>query len=131
MPFPLRGECSRRGNVAVAVSILALAAALFFAQAYPLPPVQFDAVEYLSLARNVAAGKGFTQDGVTPAVYRPPLFSALLGGWFFLTGTSSPLSAAVFQSLVHAAGVLAAFLLFLEIVAVPCVGRRRPRSCSR
>jgi 4-amino-4-deoxy-L-arabinose transferase-like glycosyltransferase len=39
----------------------------------------------------------------------------LLGGWFFLTGTSSPLSAAVFQSLVHAAGVLAAFLLFLSL----------------
>ena len=54
-------------------------------------------------------------DGSIPAVYRPPLFSALLGGWFFLTGTSSVASAAIFQSLVHAAGVLAAFFLFLEL----------------
>ena len=115
MPRPVSRERSRRGIVLVAVSILALAAGLLFAQAYPLPEVRYDSVEYLSLARNLAAGKGFTQDGVTPAVYRPPLFSALLGGWFLLTGTSSPLSAAVLQSFFHAAGTAFAFLLFLEI----------------
>jgi hypothetical protein len=105
-------------RVSVAAVLLfgvALATALLFILAYPLPVVQSDAVGYLELARNVAAGKGFTQDGVTPMVYRPPLFSALLGGWFLLTGTSSPLSAAVFQSLEHAASVLVAFLLFLEL----------------
>jgi 4-amino-4-deoxy-L-arabinose transferase-like glycosyltransferase len=95
--------------------VVSLGACLLFVSAYPLPAVQSDAAGYLELARNVAAGKGFTQDGVTPMVYRPPLFSALLGGWFFLTGTSSALSAAVFQSLVHATGVLVAFLLFLEL----------------
>ena len=97
------------------VTALSLAAALLFVRSYPLPEVRYDSVEYLSLARNLAEGKGFTQDGVTPSVYRPPLFSALLGGWFFLTGSSSPLSAAVFQSLEHAASVLVAFLLFLEL----------------
>lgn len=111
---PARAGRSRRG-IAVAVSLLALSAALLFAFSYPVPPVHDDAVDYLSIARHVAAGHGFTQDGVTPMVYRPPLFSAMLGGWFFLTGTSSPLSAADFQSLVHAAGVLTAFLLFLEL----------------
>jgi 4-amino-4-deoxy-L-arabinose transferase-like glycosyltransferase len=95
--------------------LVSLGACLLFLSAYPLPEVRNDAVGYLELARNVAAGKGFTQDGVTPMIYRPPLFSCLLGGWFFLTGTSSPLSAAVFQSLEHAAGVLVAFLLFLEL----------------
>ena len=105
-------------RVSVAAVLLfgvALATALLFILAYPLPVVQSDAAGYLDLARNVAAGKGFSEDGVVPAVYRPPLFSGLLGGWFLLTGTSSPLSAAVFQSLMHAAGVAAAFLLFLEI----------------
>lgn len=97
------------------VFLVALFASLLFLSAYPLPEVRNDAAGYLELARNVALGKGFTQDGVTPMVYRPPLFSALLGGWFFLTGTSSPLSAAVFQSLEHAACVLTAFLLFLEL----------------
>ncbi|MBP2675212.1 MAG: hypothetical protein H6Q84_2052, partial [Deltaproteobacteria bacterium] len=115
MPLPARAERSRRGVAVAAVFILALATALLFALAYPLPEVRYDSVEYLSLARNLAAGKGFTQDGVAPSVYRPPLFSALLGGWFFLTGSSSPLSAAVFQSLEHAASVLVAFLLFLEL----------------
>ncbi len=113
MPPVSRGR-SRRGIVLVAVSILALAAGLLFTQAYPLPEVKNDSLDYLTLARSIAAGQGFSQDGVTPSVYRPPLFSALLGGWFFLTGTSSALSAAVFQSMVHAAGVFVAFLLFLE-----------------
>jgi 4-amino-4-deoxy-L-arabinose transferase-like glycosyltransferase len=99
----------------VSIFLVALLASLLFVHAYPLPEVRYDSMEYLSLARNLAAGKGFTQDGVTPAVYRPPLFSALLGGWFFLTGTSSPLSAAVLQSFFHAAGTAFAFLLFLEI----------------
>ena len=97
------------------VFIVALLAVLLFVLAYPLPVVHDDAVEYLALARNLASGNGFTVDGSIPAVYRPPLFSALLGGWFFLTGTSSVASAAIFQSLVHALGVLAAFLLFLEL----------------
>jgi len=115
VPRPERAERSRRGIAVAAVFILALTTALLFALAYPLPEVRYDCVEYLSLARNLAAGKGFTEDGVAPSVYRPPLFSALLGGWFFLTGSSSPLSAAVFQSLEHAASVLVAFLLFLEL----------------
>lgn len=95
---------------------LALSACILFVFSYPLPEVKNDAVEYLALARNVAAGAGFTYDGATPAVYRPPLFSLLLGGWFAATGTSSVLSAAVFQSVVHALGVVAAFLLFLELL---------------
>lgn len=99
----------------VFVFLAALLATLLFVLAYPLPLVHDDAVGYLELARNVAAGKGFTQDGLTPMVYRPPLFSVALGGWFFLTGSSSVASAAIFQSLVHALGVLAAFLLFLEL----------------
>jgi len=102
-------------SAGASVFLAALFACLLFISAYPLPEVRNDAVGYLELARNVAAGKGFTEDGVTPAVYRPPLFSILLGGWFLLTGTSSALSAAIFQSLVHAAGVLVAFLLFLEL----------------
>lgn len=104
-------------TLAAAGGLLAvsLAACLFFVGSYPLPEVKNDAVEYLALARNVAAGNGFTQDGIHPAVYRPPLFSVLLGGWFLLTGTSSVLSAAVFQSILHVLGVLAAFGLFLEI----------------
>ena len=97
--------------------VLSFCACLLFVYAYPLPAVKNDAVGYLAAARSVAAGTGFTQDGVTPMVYRPPLFSGILGGWFRLTGTSSVLSAAVFQSILHALGVVAAFLLFLEISA--------------
>jgi 4-amino-4-deoxy-L-arabinose transferase-like glycosyltransferase len=107
---------SKITQVAAAVVVaLAVISALIFTLAYPLPEVVSDARGYLETARNVAAGAGFTQDGVSPMLYRPPLFSGLLGGWFFLTGSHSPLSAAIFQSLVHGASVLVAFLLFLEL----------------
>jgi hypothetical protein len=96
--------------------LLSLAVCLAFVFSYPIPDVKNDAVEYLALSRSMAAGTGFSQDGgVTPAVYRPPLFSFLLGGWFYLTGTLSVLSAVVFQSVLHALGVAAAFFLFLEV----------------
>lgn len=110
--FSLR--CSPRA-AGLFVLLVALLAALLFASAYPFPVVHDDALGYLEVARNVDVGKGFTLDGVTPMVYRPPLFSTLLGAWFSLTGTSSVASAVIFQSLIHAAGVLAAFLLFLEL----------------
>jgi len=111
-----RPPSRRIATVCAALVLLSLGASLVFLAAYPLPEVKNDAAEYLALARSVADGTGFSADGgITPAVYRPPLFSVLLGGWFFLTGTSSVSSAAVFQSLLHALGVLAAFALFLEI----------------
>ncbi len=100
---------------AAVLFVLALSAGLLFASRAPLPEPENDAAEYLALARHVAAGEGFSYDGATPAVYRPPLFSGLLGGWFAATGTSSVRSAAVFQSFLHALGVVASFLLFREL----------------
>lgn len=111
-----------RGNpmLATAVFGVALCACLAFAGFYPFPEVRNDAVDYLALARSVGQGTGFSADGgATPAVYRPPLFPVLLGGWFRATGTSSIRSAVVFQSLLHALGVAAAFGLFLEIFPSP------------
>ncbi len=118
-PAPVNGAGTPRTAIAaVLLFALALGAALLFADSYPLPDVKNDAVGYLALARSVASGTGFSEDGgATPAIYRPPLFAALLGGWFRVTGTSSVLSAAVFQSLVHGLGVVIAFLLVLEVGA--------------
>ena len=108
---------SRVIGVAVLLFVLSLSVCLEFVAVYPLPEVMNDAAEYLTLARNVAAGRGFTMDGATPAAYRPPLFPTLLGGWYRITGTTSPNSAAVFQAILLAVGTLAAFLLFLDITA--------------
>ncbi len=110
-------RCPGRVFWAAAISATALLSALLFATAFPFPEVENDAAEYLALARNIAAGDGFTMDGTAPAVYRPPLFPASLGGWFRVTGSSSALSSAVFQSLAHAAAVGIAFLLFLELTS--------------
>ncbi len=106
---------SVRRAVCLSIFLAAVFASIIVSLVYPLPPVENDAADYLHLARNIAAGKGFTRDGVAPAVYRPPMFSTLLGCWFLLTGTTSPLSSAVFQSLEHGTAAALAFLLFLEL----------------
>lgn len=121
MPAPgNRRPAARIAAAAAILFFLSLSACLSFLRAYPLPEPRNDDVEYLSLARSVAQGTGFSTDGgITPAGYRPPLFSSMLGGWFRATGTSSVLSAALFQSLLHAFGTVAAFALFLELLPSP------------
>ena len=98
---------------------VALAASLAFLYWYPLLEPKNDAALYYRIAQNVAAGKGFTLDGVHPYAVVPPLFASLLGMWFRLVG-DSVLSAAVFQSLMHALSAGAAYLLFR---AMPCAPR--------
>jgi 4-amino-4-deoxy-L-arabinose transferase-like glycosyltransferase len=112
MEWPL----PRTAVATVSLFLVAFLAALVFMFSYPLPAVENDANNYQILARNVSQGLGFSGDGMSPAVYRPPLFSGLLGGWFAATGNSSPRSATLFQSIVHAFGAVAALLFFLEIV---------------
>lgn len=98
---------------------VALAASLAFLYWYPLPTPKLDADLYYRIARNVAAGKGFTLDGVHPYAGVPPLFATLLGIWFRLVGDSVS-GAVVFQSLVHAFSSAAAYLLFR---VMPCSPR--------
>lgn len=114
----MNGRFSSRIPVAGFLAAVSLGVCLNFVNSYPLPKLTSDDIGYMALARSVAQGTGFSEDGgITPAVYRPPLFSILLGGWFRATGTSSILSAAIFQSVLHALGVAAAFGLFLEMLA--------------
>ena len=100
----VKEEKRTRVAVPMILFMVAFATSLLFVRAFPLPEVQNDAVEYLSLARNISEGRGFTTDSATPAVYRPPLFPFLLGGWYRLTESSSTVSAAAFQSLLPRRG---------------------------
>ncbi len=84
--------------------------ATFIVLAGPLP-LRDDALQYYRIAVNVSRGLGFTEDGVLPHTYRPPLFSAMLGAWFFVTGWRTLLSAQLYQSLCLALSAVAAFLL--------------------
>lgn len=95
---------------------VALAASLAFLSWYPLPEPKNDATLYYRIAQNVAAGKGFSLDGIHPYAGVPPLFASLLGMWFRFVG-DSVLGAAAFQSLIHAFSAGAAYLLFR---AMPC-----------
>jgi hypothetical protein len=109
-------------NAALCFSVTGLvfvACLLYLRLSPPVAPLN-DAVEYYTLACNLSAGKGFSMDGVTPYMYRPPLYSVLLGGWFYLTGSTSLYSAALFQSLVHSLSCGAAFFLFLGVFGSAC-----------
>ncbi|MCB4757449.1 MAG: glycosyltransferase family 39 protein [Elusimicrobia bacterium] len=90
---------------------------LTLAFVYFTPTVQpyGDSPGYLELSRNVSLGHGFTEDGVNPAVYRPPLFSFLLGLWFLIIGSQSLLVSSLFQCLVYSVGSVFVFLLFDEL----------------
>jgi 4-amino-4-deoxy-L-arabinose transferase-like glycosyltransferase len=70
-----------------------------------------DMAGYMQLARNVAAGRGFSFDGVTPATYRPPLFSWLLAGWCAALGSTSLETMVAFQICVQSLCAPATYLL--------------------
>ena len=111
----LPSKRTRTAALCLGVTIVTFGAGVLFLRASPPLAPADDDLEYYTLAANVAAGHGFSMDGATPAIYRPPLFSALLGSWFRLTGDASLYSAGLFQSFMHSLACGAAFLLFLEV----------------
>jgi hypothetical protein len=86
----------------------------FSFSATPLP-VTDEFRTYFRIAVNISHGTGFTEDGVHPHVYFPPLFSSLLGLWFFVTGMRTLLSVQIYQSLCIAASAACSWFLFKEI----------------
>jgi len=91
-----------------------LLAALFSLAADPLP-VTDEFLTYFRLATNISTGRGFTEDGAIPQMYLPPLFSMLLGGWFFLTGVRSLLAVQIYQSLCLGLTAVVAYLLYRKL----------------
>jgi len=86
--------------------------------AKPLP-VTDEFLTYYRVAVNVSDGKGFTEDGLRPYVYLPPLFSCALGGWFSLVGSRSLFAVQVYQSLCLALSTLLTFFLARELFPRP------------
>src|SRR5215475_15669622 len=100
----------------VALLILALMVRGGFVAGYGMEVVQGgDAPHYMALASHIAAGDGFTDDGVTPSTYRPPLFSWLLGTWCRIAGSTSLRTMVVFQILVQSLCAPLAYLLALKV----------------
>lgn len=102
-----KGPLSRFLGGALPVLLTSLAFVLLL----PLPRAP-DEDRYLPIARAIAGGHGWLGEDGAPQVYRPPLFSLLLGTWLALTGGEHVWSVPVFQSLMLAvsagcAGVLA------------------------
>ncbi len=114
-PLQIYEIIPRKAAYAACVFFFSLFICLLFARLSPIPKPYGDSPGYLALAKNVAAGNGFSSDGVNPSAFRPPLFSVSLGLWFKITNSSSPVSAAVFQSIMQSLGVLMTFLLLSEI----------------
>ena len=102
--------------VPFALAALALVICVTFAHFADPIPLTDDSLTYFKIAENVSYGKGFTDDGIRPHFYRPPLFSSMLGGWFFITGSRTLIAVRLYQSLCIAASVFFAYFLFLELM---------------
>lgn len=68
------------------VFITALLVRLTFLAWWQGDPLVPDSSEYLSLARNLAAGRGFSADGIHPGIYRAPLYPAFIAAVYALFG---------------------------------------------
>src|SRR4051794_863193 len=66
---PVQLDAAVLGGIALVVRLACVRAPM---------PLMSDSEEYLGLARNLAAARGFTADGITPTSYRPPLYPALI-----------------------------------------------------
>ncbi len=51
--------------------------------------VSADGAEYLRMAENMLAGRGFSFDGVNPVIGKPPGFPALLAAYLWIAGSLS------------------------------------------
>jgi hypothetical protein len=120
------GPRATRRWLAVAV-VVGLALRLAFSLVYWVgQPLTRDEREYLSLARSLAAGRGFVYDAVVldspvqPFGRSPgyPAFLAIVGGGHSVT-TSAPAAVKIAQSVVGALGVL-----FIGLIAGRVAGRR-------
>ena len=113
-----KGEMKGMSRTVIPPILLFLASflvcAVFTRIADPIP-LKNDAAGYFRLAENVAVGKGISLDGVSPYSYRAPLFTALLGGWFYVTGHSTVLSARIFQCVCIALSVVFSYFLALTV----------------
>ena len=102
-------------SAAIAVFTLSLVLCVSFARIAKPLPVTDEFLTYFRVAANVSDGKGFTEDGVRPYVYLPPLFSCALGGWFSLVGSRSLFSVQVYQSFCLALSTLLTLFLAREL----------------
>lgn len=106
-----------RINWSAAAGIFALSLILCVAFARFAKPLSVtdEFLTYYRVATNVADGMGFTEDGSSPYVYLPPLFSYALGGWFSLVGSRSLFAVQVYQSLCLALSAFLTFFLAREL----------------
>ncbi len=96
----------RAGAVAGAVGAAVLVAGLLYA-ALLGPGLRFpDEGEYLRLAGNLAAGAGYSLDGVHPTAFRPPGYPALLAPVVALGGGAVAARALNYVLLAGALGIV-------------------------
>lgn len=80
-------------------------------QADPLPP---DSASYLSLARQLASGHGFSMDGASPDASRAPLYPMSLAGLDFIFGERIRIIQ-IAQALIDSLSAVWVFLLACSV----------------
>jgi 4-amino-4-deoxy-L-arabinose transferase-like glycosyltransferase len=73
-------------RVVVAIFLLSLAARLAYVVAFPAGPLETDAIDYDTIAWNLAQGNGYTNQAGEPTAFRPPVYPLFLAGVYYVAG---------------------------------------------
>jgi len=105
-------------KVVFIIFIGALLLRLGYVTFFPQVSIAHDALDYDSLGKQIADGKGFSQLDGSPTAHRPPLYPFILSIFYYLLGHNY-LAIRIFQSLVSAS-----FCLLIYIIAGQLTDKR-------
>ena len=82
----VESKSSMSWRVIAAIFFLSLAVRLAYVVAFPAGPLETDAIDYDTIAWNLAQGNGYTNQAGEPTAFRPPMYPLFLAGIFYAAG---------------------------------------------
>lgn len=103
------------------VALLALGLIIRLALIFTVTePIDRDAKEYLDIAQNIVAGKGFSIDGIHPTARRAPGYPFFLAILIFIFG-ANPQMLYIFQAIVNIATILLTYFTLKKLNISPLI----------
>jgi len=82
----VESKSSMSWRVIAAIFFLSLAVRLAYVVAVPAEPLETDAIDYDTIAWNLAQGNGYTNQAGEPTAFRPPVYPLFLAGVYYVAG---------------------------------------------
>ena len=102
-----RTDSRRPWAAYLVIFLVAVAVRVLFLRWFGVPDqTDGDMDGYIMTARNIVEGRGFSGDGVTPLLYRPPLFAGLLAAWCAAWGSTALSTMLAYQVVVQSAAAV-------------------------